>query len=186
MGAAIAQKGDTAASLVERARADRLARREDLLDAPVPPPPGRTATGGTPGRSGRNWPRRSGSPGPAAGIMRPSAASTASWSGASSEAARKAASSSSPSPTGRGRSSRRRTRTGSWTGRGRTSAAPCAWRTCTQYQPGQYLLLCPGCRQKDAPEVVERLGRRFRQENRGRYRLRCRVLEVKETPRRKK
>lgn len=56
----------------------------------------------------------------------------------------------------------------------------------TQYQPGQYLLLCPGCRQKDAPEVVERLGRRFRQENRGRYRLRCRVLEVKETPRRKK
>lgn len=34
MGAAIAQKGDTAASLVERARADRLARREDLLDAP--------------------------------------------------------------------------------------------------------------------------------------------------------
>lgn len=33
VGAAIAQKGDTAASLVERARADRLARREELLDA---------------------------------------------------------------------------------------------------------------------------------------------------------
>ena len=56
----------------------------------------------------------------------------------------------------------------------------------TQYQPGQYLLLCPGCRQKDALEVVERLDRRFQQENRGRYRLQCRVQEIRETPRRKK
>lgn len=55
-----------------------------------------------------------------------------------------------------------------------------------RYQPGQYLLLCPGCDRPSALKVVDRLDRRFQQENQGRYRVQCQVLEVKETPREQK